>query len=122
MARNLSSTIARLASDTITVHRKAASTLVNGIATEGGDASTFTALASVQPAAGRDLLRLDEGERTREVLAIWTAAALQTASQSGHTAADVIDIPGRGSFEVQHVDNWSASGAFSRYVIVSVAT
>lgn len=62
--------------------------------------------ASVQPASGRDLLRLPEGLRTRDTVAILTDADLRTANETAGTKADRIVVSGE-EYEVVAVDDWT---------------
>lgn len=81
--------------------------------TAGGfaDAQSFTDLsipgASVQPTNGRELVKPPEGTRPEETISIHAPAfALEVR--------DRLTVPGRGDFEVYHVDPWSEAGNFSR--------
>jgi hypothetical protein len=63
--------------------------IVNGVWVDGATAVT-TILASVQPANGKDLLILPEGERLKAVIKIWTDETLAIAS--GKIKADQIQF------------------------------
>lgn len=106
------SAINALASGTYTVTRYGAGSYSNGGATLGSS-STFTIRASVQPATGRELQRLPEGERVRDWLAIWTPTLLRT--QEGSSAPDRISIDGY-TYEVAIVDDWMSEGGYCKAI------
>lgn len=115
---DLSSVIASLGSGTYTVTRGTAGSYGTSGANEGvyvpGSTSTFSIRAAVQPVSGRDLLRLPEGLRTSELIAIWTATALQTASPQG-APADRIAYNGT-NYEVQQVEYWAENGGYYKVI------
>lgn len=90
----------------------------NGRLVEGAS-STLQVVASVQPISGRELLRLDEGLRTKEPLAIWSTTALRTADAQAGTRADRLTVGGL-TYEVQLVEDWSASGGGWKSVAAKV--
>jgi hypothetical protein len=105
---DLSGAITNLASDSISVSRPAAATYDSkGRLVNNGTASTFSARASVQPATGKDLLRMPEGLRTTDLQAIFCATELKTG--------DLVTLP-EGVYQVQHVEVWARSGNFYRAV------
>lgn len=71
-----------------------------------GDGTPFP--ASVQPASGRDLLRLPEGRRSIETRVVYTNFELQTGGQATAFEADRIEIEG-DSWEVQQLAPWRPS-------------
>lgn len=79
--------------------------------------SSLSLVAVVEPAGGRDLQRLPEGMRTREVKAVWTATALKSADATYEP--DLLTIEG-ASWEVQNVENWSTHGNYYRALVVKV--
>jgi hypothetical protein len=89
---------------TYTVTRRPAPTLVNGRAVPGVPA-TFDITASVQPASGRDLLRLPEGQRSIETCVLFTATQLLVAVEGSGNISDVVEIDGR-KWEIQNVARW----------------
>lgn len=115
---DLSDVIVDLADQTITITRFGAGAFVNGIA-QAPSSSTFTCAASVQPANGRDLLRLEEGFRTRDVRALFVTTELRAADVAAGTAADQVELADGTVFEVQHVEPW-AMGAFWRAVVLRI--
>jgi hypothetical protein len=67
----------------------------------------FQVTASVQPASGKELDRLPEGFRTREVLAVYTATELRVGAAG--VPPDRIEVQG-GTYEVQAVERWESGG------------
>jgi hypothetical protein len=105
---SLSDAILSLSTGTYTVTRPGAGTWTNGVFVEG-TASTFQIQASVQPASARDLLRLPEGERTSDVIAIYTPTELRASSQPDRTLSDRITYRG-ALYELEHVEFWESGG------------
>lgn len=70
-----------------------------------GATTELEIVASVQPAGGRDLQRLPEGQRTRETIAVWSPNEIRTANDAAGAAADRIEWQGR-TYEVQLVEPW----------------
>jgi hypothetical protein len=99
--------ISDFATGTYTVTRRAAATLVKGRA-QPGATSTLTVTASVQPASGRDLLRLPEGRRSIETRVVFTATQLLIGIEGAANESDLISIDGQ-TWEVQQVQSWRLS-------------
>jgi hypothetical protein len=102
---------------TYTVTRKAAPSLVKGKRV-AGTTSALTIEALVHPVAGRELQRLPEGLRSREVISIFSKTELRTVQvvAGAETAceADSIRYQGR-DYEIQVVEPWDETGGFFRY-------
>lgn len=98
--------IARFASGTYTVHRRAAAVYVHGRAQAGVD-STIQIVASVQPVTGNDLLRLPEGRRSVETRVLFTATELRAGGQGKDHEADHVEMDGE-RWEVQLAEKWPA--------------
>lgn len=114
----------RLATGTYTVSRTGIGDFGEGLPTElpmadgiarAPTATTFPIRASIQPVSGRDLLRLPEAMRTEQLISIWTATPLQTASAPSGNYPDVVTYMGL-SFECQTVLDWSESGDFFKVI------
>lgn len=116
---DLSDAVALLASGSYVVRRRAARALVDGRARDLDPATLSSIVASVQPASGREIDRLPEGLRDREVMALFTSASLEAAKPSLGLPGDVVEIDGF-DFEVASHERWTALGNFSRYVVVRV--
>jgi len=84
------------------VTRRGAATLVKGIS-HPGPTTTHAIVASVQPASGRDLLRLPEGRRTTETRMLYTITELLTGGEANE--ADLVTVDG-ALWEVQHVETF----------------
>lgn len=103
-----------------TVTRRAAATWSNGVAVPDPSPTTFSITASVQPASGRDLLRLPEGRRSVETRVLYTSAQLQVGAQGGALEADRVTIDG-AVWEVQHVELWPAAVGYYRCIVQAPA-
>lgn len=108
---DLASLIESFATGTYTVTRRAraAQPFVRGIA-QSTTNSTVTIRGSVQPASGKDLLRLPEGRRVVETRTLFTTTKLYTGGQGATHEADLVTIDG-DSWEVQHVESWVQAAA-----------
>lgn len=113
---NLSGVIESFAS-TYTVTRQSASAYGDDGVLDAPTTSTVTIRACVQPVTGRELQRLPEGLRTRELLSVWTATQLFT--QGAGQDPDLLDIDG-DTWEVQTVERWDTLGAYWKVVVAKV--
>ena len=97
--------MALIAPVSITRRRPAAGSYVDGRWVAAGT-TDVPLLASVQPMRGRDLERLDEGQRARDGRRLYLEGRdqLRTADQHAGTNADQVLIDGAW-FEVVHVDD-----------------
>lgn len=112
--------IERFLTGSYTVTRRAAATITSGRAVAGA-VTTLTIRASVQPASGRDLMRLEEGRRSNETRVVFTTTKLLVGEQGGANEADLVSIDG-ASWEVQHVETWpSTIPNFYRVVLQAAA-
>lgn len=87
------------------VTRRARAAPVNGKYVPG-IATTFNITASIQPATGRDLLRLPEGRRVLETRVIYTVTKLSAGGQYSPNEADMVLIDG-APWEIQAVAQWA---------------
>lgn len=88
---------------------------------DGAETLTPSISASVQPASGRDLQRLEEGLRSREVLKVYTASGLWRApDQRTGTPGDLVDIDG-ARYEVHAVATQRAVIPHDRILVVRQA-
>lgn len=109
----VSGAIASLATGTYLVTRRAASTYVDGVATPGAE-TTFNTVAVAVPVSGRELQRLPEGMRSREVMRIFTEDELRTVQPGSDP--DLVSIDGY-LFEVQAVSRWVAGGYYEAFAV-----
>lgn len=100
-----------------TVKRPAETTYVNGRAVTGV-VTTLEVKAHFQPMTGRELQRLPEGERSKEMRVGWTAEPLRSSGEEGQS--DVVEIEG-DDWEVSRVEDWSESGGFYRLYVTRVS-
>lgn len=105
---DLSGVVLQLSNHTVTVQRFSADTYdTNGYAQPRASVA-FTTRASVQPISGKELERLPDGTNTTAYVSIWTKVALQPR--------DRVFVPTMGSFEVEHLDGWTASGNYTKAI------
>ncbi len=88
-------------SKTLTVNRPSGGARVNGRWVPGST-SSFTIKTSVQPANGKDLEALEEGQRTSEILKIYPSTELKTIDQHISQEADIVVNDGK-NYTVVHV-------------------
>lgn len=110
-----------LSTGTYTVTRRAAATNDGHGRAVAGSTSTLTITASVQPASGRDLMRLPEGRRTIETRVVYTTTRLLTGGQGAANEADLLTIDG-ASYEVEQVQTWPGAVGYYRCIVQARAT
>jgi hypothetical protein len=72
-----------------------------------GKKTKFTVdIACVQPAGGRDLLRLPEERRATETRVMFTKTPLQVGGQGAALEADRITLEDGKLWEIQSVESW----------------
>lgn len=101
---DLASLIANFATGTYAVTRRTRGVTVRGIV-QDVPAAPFNVVACVQPATGKDLLRLPELRRGLETRTVFTSTLLRVGDKNTATEADLIVIDG-DTWEVQHVETW----------------
>lgn len=67
--------------------------------------STISVKAVIQPASGRDLQQLPEGQHGNEIRKMFTTVEMRTRTPAG--AADLVTIDGE-TWEVVNVSRWQA--------------
>lgn len=115
---NLTGTIRRLGMRPVVVTRRGAPTTDKGRVTPS-EPTTYSLNANVQPLSGRELLRLPEGLRSRETLAMWTDGDLRTADESAGVLADRVAVNGR-VYEIELVEDWEFHGGYRRFIAAKV--
>lgn len=88
-----------LAEETLTIDRPGATTYTLGRAADGADTQA-TIAATVQPATGRDLLRLPEGQRSEETVLVLSLGELRLRDRFTR---------GGSTYEIKHVKPWGGS-------------
>lgn len=93
-----------------------------------GTLTNFTAdPAVIQPASGRDLLRLNEGDRSKETILVHTHAILRTAREASGQEADVVLFTEptptgagilEGRYTVATAADWQQVAGFSRVLAI----
>jgi len=79
----------------VTRRTPAASTHVAGVWVDGAYTES-TIQASVQPAGAEELERLDEGDRTKGAVGVWSETELTAGNEATGTKAD----------QIQYLDEW----------------
>lgn len=92
----------------VRVRRTAAGSYTAGAYTAGAVVEHFI-VASIQPAKDRDLLRLEEGQRSEGAVMVFTNDDLRTIDESGTEKADRIVHDGF-EWEVMKVDRFGEAG------------
>lgn len=91
---------------TVTRKRRSPGAYVDGVWVDGAVVSETEIAASVQPAGGRDLLKLPEGLRTEDVVKIFTDDALQVGNETDGQVADRI-VHLDEEYEVVEAESWA---------------
>ena len=102
----------------VTLTRYAAGSYVGGRWVEGAS-SSVTITACVQPATPRDLLRLEEGDRTSEAIAVWSPDAMQSLNETAGTQPDRISYDGK-TWLVKIVEWWDPTPQLTHYRALAV--
>lgn len=67
------------------------------------------AIGVIQPAQGKDLERLPEGDRDKETIAVYTKTSLAVGEGGGRAKADAVSWGG-GTYTVTSVEAWPMYG------------
>lgn len=84
-----------------------------------GESEEIPMDAHVQPATGRDIDALPEGDRAREVKAFYTREALRSSDVSSSAEGDVLRWGDR-LYAVRRLEDWSAQAQYYRAVGVRI--
>lgn len=95
-----------LAGDTISVTSRSGGSYAQGRWISASPTTITGIAATVQPAKGRDLLRLPENRRNLEAVRIITRTPLSAGDKSVGREADRVIFLGR-QYEVEHAAEWS---------------
>jgi hypothetical protein len=90
---------------TYTVRRYASGSLVKGRWVPDASYTETEIIASIQPMSGRERELLPEGERTKEIIRIYTKHGLRQAMEKNNVKGDQVSYKGR-MYEVKRVDTW----------------
>lgn len=113
---SLADTIESFSTGTYLVKRSGGVTYVDGHA-EDNPPTELQVTASVQPLGGKELMRLPEGDRSKEMRLVFTTVQLHPEYGGGH--ADIIVIDGQ-DYEVSSVEAWTSLG-FCKATVTRVA-
>lgn len=92
-------------------------TYVDGVYV-AGSTSTLQVKALVMPAGGQELRKLPEGLQDVETFMVLSVTELKMDDTV--SAPDRLVIPGRGTFELKKVEDWTAAGGFYKYLVQKV--
>lgn len=90
---------------TYTVRRYEAGHYDRGRWVAGTSYTDMYIVASIQPLTGKERELLPEGERTKEVIRIYTKYGLRQAMEQQNVKGDRVTYKGR-AYEVRRVDTW----------------
>lgn len=113
---NLATPLLAAIGTTITLHRRAAGTYVDGLWVSGG-LTTSSLTAHVQPADPETIQILPEGERTEGAIAIYTRAPLISSNDETGLESDRVVWNGR-EYRVRIVEDWTQSFGYARALAV----
>lgn len=111
---DLSDVVLALATGTYTVTRASGvGTYVDGVFVPAST-STVDVVAGVYPLTGRELQRLPEGLRTKELRQVFTVDPLLVSAPEQRP--DVVSIQG-ATWQVETVEDWEPAGNFYRNIV-----
>jgi hypothetical protein len=113
-----SAVVAAFATETLNVTRASAAPTYEKGKLVAASSTTFGTAAHVQPSGGRDVLRLPEGLRAREVVTVWSVEDLVAATEGG-PKGDRFVWKGN-TYEVQVIKAWKAAGGYCETVCTRV--
>jgi hypothetical protein len=87
---------------------------------EQGDSEETTIYAAVQPANGKDLLMLPEGDRQKDSISLHTLTTLRVVDHAAGTDADRVTADGV-EYEVRAVQTWTDGLPHTRAVAVRLS-
>ncbi len=111
----------QLASDTfgpVTVYRRAAGAYSGGRWVPGVEAPV-TITACVQPGGMKEMMSLEEGDRTKDQLAIWTRDPLYTMNEFTGATADRVLWEG-SYWQVRRVEYYGITPEMKHYHAVAI--
>lgn len=89
------------------VTRSRGGSYIAGIWTEDDSGpADLKALMSEQPVTGKDIERIEEGDRNKEIKKVYSADELRIHNESTGSQADIVTIRGK-QFQVQTVERWT---------------
>ncbi len=104
---------------TLTVQRYAAPTTDGHGRIIPAVPESLSITASVQDVSGRELMRLPEGLRTRDLVTVYTTDDLRGADDAAGTPPDRFTL-GTNTYEVQMVEDWTAIGDYVKAIAAKV--
>lgn len=86
-----------------------------GVWVPGGE-GTVTVFASKQPLTGKEIVRIPEGDRTKQRFVLYSADLLKALDEVEGKKADVVTLE-EGEFQVESVSPWTN---FYKAIIVKI--
>lgn len=112
----------------VTVERRDGATVDGRGNSVRGTLSTFVIQpVNIQPSSGRDLLRLLDGDRSKETIKVYAKTILRTAREASGQEADVLLFPEPtptpagtlfGRYTVMTAEDWQHAGAYTKALAV----
>ena len=112
----------------VTVERRGGATVDGrGNAVHGPVTIIILRPVNIQPSSGRDLLRLVDGDRSKETIKIYAKVVLRTARAGSGQEADVLLFPEPtptpagtlfGRYTVKTAEDWQHAGAYTKAIAV----
>jgi len=91
--------------DTFTVNRLVAGTIDSDGFYTDGTSSSFTMSATIMRLSAKDMLNLPEGQRTEQMIKIYTDTVLNTANITTSIKGDIVTYKGN-TYEIMSLENW----------------
>lgn len=104
--------------ESVTVRRYGTGSWVGGRWAEGSYV-TITVVGAVQPGGMRELMTLEEGDRSKDTLTIWTQTALLTEDEVAQRAADRI-VYGGEVWQVRRVESFGLTPELRHYHAIAI--
>jgi hypothetical protein len=102
----------------VTLLRSAAGAYSGGRWVNGAQSSVVIT-ACVQPASMKELMSLEEGDRTKESIGIWSTSEIRTANEATGLKADRVSFNGL-YWQVRNVENYGITPDLHHYHAVAV--
>ncbi len=115
----LSGTLRRFSTGSYLVQHQPVGSYVKGKFVANPNPEQFYIIASIQPATPQDLLRLPEGQRTKDSITIWTETVLQEPDAISGAQGDTVYF-GNRQYQVERIFQWADSGGYNKVLAQKV--
>jgi hypothetical protein len=102
----------------VTIKRYAAGAWTHGVYAPGAE-TTVVIMACVQPGGMKELLSLEEADRTKDQLAIWSEEPIYTLNETTGQKADRVSWDG-AYWQVRRVESYGITPQLHHYHAVAV--